>query len=162
MMKIKHRRTRYQQGSLTIESRKNGPDVWAYLWRESNSNGSRTQRKRIIGTKLEYPTKTAAWKAVEALQLDINAESATTSLLTVDQVIEHYKVTELADANSKTKEVYRYQLDKVISPKWGTYRLSDVKPIAVERWLGDMQAAPRHKSQNQGSDERPVSTCHAV
>jgi hypothetical protein len=77
---MRHKRTRYQRGSLTIERRTNGPDVWAYLWRESNSNGSRTQRKRIIGTKLEYPTKTAAWKAVEALQLDINADSATASL----------------------------------------------------------------------------------
>jgi integrase len=150
---MRHERTRYQRGSLTIERRINGPDVWAYLWRESNSSGSRTQRKRIIGTKLEYPTKTAAWKAVEALQLDINAESVTTSLLTVDQLVEHYKVTELADANSKTartKEVYRYQLDKVISPKWGAYRLSDVRPIAVERWLNDMQAAPGTKSKTKG------------
>jgi integrase len=150
---MRHRRKRYQTGSLTTEIRKTGPAVWAYSWRETANNGSTTQRKRIVGTKLEYPTKTAAWKAVEALQLDINAESATTSLLTVEQVIEHYKVTELADTNSKTartKEVYRHQLDKVISPKWGTYKLSDVKPIAVERWLGDMQAAPGTKAKTKG------------
>jgi integrase len=150
---MRHKRIRYQRGSLTTEKRTNGPDVWVYLWRESNPNGSRTQRKRIIGTKLEHPTKTAAWKAVEALQLDINAESAATSLLTVDQVIEHCKETELADTNGKTartKEVYRYQLDKVISPQWGTYRLSDVKPVAVERWLSNMRGAPGTKAKTKG------------
>ena len=32
------------------------------------------QRKRIIGTRKEYPTESAARKAIEALRLDINAE----------------------------------------------------------------------------------------
>ena len=45
---MRHKRIRYQRGSLTTEKRTNGPDVWVYLWRESNPNGSRTQRKRII------------------------------------------------------------------------------------------------------------------
>jgi integrase len=149
---MRHKRQRYQHGCLTTEPRSTGA-VWVYLWRETHPDGSRRQRKRTIGTKLEFPTKTAAWKAVEALQLDINAESTATSLLTVDQVIEHYKETELADTNRKTartKDVYRYQLDKVISPKWGTYRLSDVKPIAVERWLNDMQGAPGTKAKTKG------------
>lgn len=150
---MNHTRKRYQQGSLTIEKRKNGPDVWAYLWRETNSTGGRTQRKRIIGTKAEYSTKTAAQKAVEALQLDINASSATKSLLTVDQVIAHYKETELADSNRKTartKDVYRHQLEDVISPKWGEHRLHEVKPIAVERWLESLSVSPGSKAKTKG------------
>ena len=150
---MRHRRKRYQTGSLTTERRKTGPAVWAYSWRESTSNGSATQRKRIIGNKQEYPTKTAAWKAVEALQLDINAASAAKSLLTVDQVIGHYKETELADSNSKTtrtKDVYRHQLDDVISPKWGLHRLCEVKPIAVERWLEAMPLSPGSKAKTKG------------
>src|ERR1700749_3022066 len=113
---MRHKRKRYQTGSLTTERRKTGPAVWAYSWRETTSNGSTPQRKRIVGNKQEYPTKAAAWKAVEALQLDINADSAPKSLLTLDQVIGHYKETELADSNSKTtrtKDVYRHQLDDV-------------------------------------------------
>jgi hypothetical protein len=86
------------------EKRSNGrPDVWAYHWWESNPNGGRTQRKRIIGTKLEYPTKAAARKAVEGLQLDINAESVTKTLLTVNQTIAHYKGTELADLRQQNE-----------------------------------------------------------
>ena len=74
---MRHKRTRYQQGSLTIEKRKTGPDVWAYSWRESGPNNTRVQRKRIIGTKQEYPTKSSALKAVEGLQLDINLLTST-------------------------------------------------------------------------------------
>jgi integrase len=150
---MRHRRERYQAGSLTIEKRKTGPAVWAYSWRETASNGSTTQRKRIIGNKQEYPTKAAAWKAVEALQLDINADTASKSLLTVAQVIGHYKETELSDGNSKTtrtKEVYRHQLDDVISPKWGLHRLSEVKPIAVERWLEAMPLSLGSKAKTKG------------
>src|ERR1700686_5310898 len=103
-MKITHKRDRYQRGSLTTESRSNGPDVWVYRWRESIGKGRTVQRKRIIGTKQQYPTKTAALKAVEGLRLDINAEAVSTPghELTVDEVIAHYKEVELADSNSKT------------------------------------------------------------
>jgi integrase len=105
-----------------------------YRWREAVGNGRTVQRKRIVGTKKEYPTESNARKAVDALRLDINAEAVSTSSLTVDEVIAHYKGIELADTNRKTtrtKEVYRHQLDNVISPKWGSLRLSEVKPIAV-------------------------------
>jgi integrase len=149
---MRDRRKRYQRGSLTIEKRIDGP-VWVYHWRESHPGGSRSQRKRIVGTKREYPTKTDAWKAVAALELDINAETVSKSLLTVNQVIAHYEEIELADTNSKTrrtKDVYRHQLDNVIAPKWGSCLLKDVKRIAVERWLNDMQAAPGTKAKTKG------------
>ena len=153
-MTITHRRDRYQRGSLTIESRNSGPDVWVYRWREQAGNQS-VQRKRIIGTKQQYPTKTAALKAVAGLRMDINAEAVSSSGqdVTVDEVIAHFKDVELADSSSKTtrtKEVYRHQLDKVISPVWGSHRLSEVKPIAVERWLNEMPVAPGTRYKTKG------------
>jgi integrase len=149
---MRHTRKRYQKGSLTIEKRKTGSSVWVYSWREPGPNNSRVQRKRHIGTKQEYPTKSSALKAVEGLQLEINAEAVSSAPLTVAQVIAHYKDVELRDSSSKTartKAVYRYQLDNVISPTWGSHRLSDVKPTAFEKWLNDMPAAPgtRHKTK---------------
>jgi integrase len=146
-------RTRYQHGSLTIEERANGPYVWVYRWRESASGTKTVQRKRIIGTKKEYPTESAAWKAVDALRLDINAETVSTSALTIDEIIAHYTAIELADSNSKTartKEVYRHQLNSVISPKWGSHRLSEVKPVAVEKWLNEMPVAPGTRYKTKG------------
>jgi integrase len=146
------KRTRYQQGSLTIERRKNAQNVWVYRWREIG-NGKSIQRKRIIARKSEMPTRTAALKAVESLKLDINAEAVAASALTVRQLVEHYKEIELADGNTKTqrtKEVYRHQLEDIILPRWGEHRLSDVKPIAVEKWLNDMPVAPGTRYKTKG------------
>ncbi len=145
---ITHKRDRYQRGSLTIEGRANGPDVWVYRWRESIGKGQTAQRKHIVGTKKQYPTESSAWKAVDGLRLDINSESINASDMTVDELIAHYKRIELAATNKKsarTKQVYHYHLDTIISPRWGAYRLVEVKPVAVEKWLGEMTGAPGYR-----------------
>lgn len=152
-MNFTHTRDRYQRGSLTRESRNNSPDVWVYRWREPRHGGGTIQRKKIVGTKKQYPTEAAAWRAVDGLRLDINAEAVSVSDVTVDEVIAHYKNIELADTNSKTtrtKEVYLHQLDNVISPKWGSLRLSEVKPVAVEKWLNEMPVAPATRYKTKG------------
>jgi hypothetical protein len=41
-------RARYQNGSLTREKRKHGPDVWVFRWREDTPTG-RAKRKEIVG-----------------------------------------------------------------------------------------------------------------
>jgi integrase len=149
------RRTRYQQGSLTIETRKNGDKVWVYRWRESHASGQTLRRKQIVGSRKQFPTKAAAMRAVAGLQLDINTEAAANSQLamTIDQLIEHYRLTELNEANAKTtrtKEVYAHQLAKVISPGWGSYLLKDVKPVAVEKWLNGLPVAPGSRYKTKG------------
>ena len=150
---MNHQRKRYQHGSLTTEKRKTGPGVWVYRWREAGVTGALVQRKRIVGSKRDLPTKSAALKAVEGLQLDINVESANVGPVSIDQLILHYADVELADANSKTartKDVYRYQLDSVISPRWGSHRIAEVKSIAVEKWLNGMPGAPGTKAKTKG------------
>jgi integrase len=153
-MTITHRRERYQQGSLTIEKRKHHCSVLVYRWREPRHGGGSVQRKNIIGTKQQYPTKTAALKAVSGLRLDINScVAAPLRDVTLDEVIAHYKEIELADSNrntTRTKEVYRYQLEKVVSPKWGALRLSQVRPVAVERWLNEIPGAPGTRYKTKG------------
>ena len=152
-MKLMHKRDRYQRGSLTTESRSTGPDVWIYRWRESVTNGKSVKRKHIIGTKKQYPTESAAWRGVDALRLEINVEAVSASDITVDEVIAHYQSIELAETNSKTtrtKEVYRHQLENVVSPRWGGHRLSEVKPVAVEKWLNEMQVAPATRYKTKG------------
>jgi integrase len=148
-------RTRYQQGSLTTEKRKNGPDVFVYRWREMGADGQPTRRKQIVGLKSDFPSKAAARRSVEGLRLDINTEAVAVNSgpLTVNQLIEHYRLTELCDSNGKTtrtKEVYEHQLSSVISPRWGEHRLKDVKPIAVETWLNGMPVAPGTRYKTKG------------
>lgn len=149
------KRNRYQSGSLTLEERKNGPAVWVYRWRDTGADGQRTRRKQVVGTKAEFPTKAAAMRAVDGLQLDINSESVVvgSGSLTVAELVEHYKLTELGERTSKsarTKEVYTHQLDNIISPRWGKYRLRDVKAVAVEAWLRDLSGAPGSKNKTKG------------
>lgn len=149
------RRTRYQHGSLTIEKRKHGDKVWVYRWREIAAGGQTLRRKQIVGSRTQFPTKAAAMRAVAGLQLDINTEAASGNFsgMSIDQLIEHYRRTELNEANSKTtrtKEVYEHQLAKVISPQWGSYRLQDVKPVAVEKWLNSLPVAPGSRYKTKG------------
>jgi integrase len=148
-------RTRYQQGSLTIERRKNGAAVWVYRWRTVRPDGSYIRRKQIIGTKVEFPSKATARRAVAGLRIEINTESDSVigGPKTVEELIDHYTLTELSDSNSKTtrtKDVYRHQLVNVVSPRWGEHRLQDVKPVAVEAWLRGLSGAPGTKAKTKG------------
>ncbi len=149
-MSITHKRERYQSGSLTTEMRNNGPDVWVYRWREPSSNGQTTQRKRIIGNKKEYPTETAARKAVDALRLDINSEAVSASLMTIRELAEHYKKKELGEGcgkTARTRETYTQHLDDYIVPRWGMERLGDIKAFRVEAWLKTLDKADATKSK---------------
>src|SRR5579862_4743903 len=149
---MRHRRERYQRGSLTIEKRNNGSDVWVYRWREVGNNGSKIQRKQIIGTKKDFPTETAAWKAVEALQLNINVEAVSSAPMTIRQLVEHYCLIELAETSSKTprtREVYRQHIDSRILPRWADEKIGDVKAYTVETWLKSLPYAPATKAKSR-------------
>lgn len=144
------RAARYQNGSLTIEKRKAGPAVWVFRWRESTSQGS-VNRKRVIGSRAQFPTKREAMKAVEGLRLDINAEATVSHhrTVTVSDLWKHYEETELAGdrLSPSTKMVYRQHIRGYILPVWQDYRLQDVKAVPVERWLAELPYAPATKSK---------------
>ena len=46
--------SRLQQGSLLRLKRKAGPDVWVFRWYDE-TDGTRTYRKRTIGTVVRFP-----------------------------------------------------------------------------------------------------------
>jgi integrase len=147
-------RVRYQQGSLTIEARKNGPAVWVYRWREVRSGGDCTKRKVVVGSKLRFPTKAAAMKQVGSLGLEINSESpASGATKTVSELIDHYRQTELTDAGNKTARtvaVYEQQLRQYILHRWGGFYIGQVKTVAVEAWLRTLFGAPATKAKTRG------------
>src|SRR5207248_5042383 len=64
---VKFTRQRYQSGSLSREVRKAGPAVWIFRWRENATEG-RVYRKVVVGTIEQFPTKTAAKRAVETFR----------------------------------------------------------------------------------------------
>jgi len=147
-------RTRYQQGSLTTEKRKNGEELWVYRWREIGINGKSTRRKKIVGTKSQFPSKSAAMRQVEGLRLDINrtSTSGTNEALTIEQLVEHYKLIELAedsDKSARTKDVYRQHLNDFILPMWGSKHIGEIRAFAVEAWLKTLSYAPGTKAKTR-------------
>ena len=59
---------RYQTGHLRRAGRKSGPNVWEFLWRETDETGKRVHRTAIVGTIEQYPTEDLAWTAYRSFR----------------------------------------------------------------------------------------------
>ena len=63
----------------------------------------------------------------------------------------HYIDKELDEDHSSksysTRECCRTYLEQRISPRWGTYRLGDVRTVAVEDWLGSLTLSNASKAK---------------
>ena len=84
--------SRFQQGSLLKQKRKSGPDVWVFRWYDETS-GTRTYKKRNLGTVRDLPSRRDAEKAVAAFRANINVEVRVP--ITVSELIAHYRKHEL-------------------------------------------------------------------
>jgi integrase len=149
-----NRRTRYQQGSVQREGRRNGPDVWVFRWWESTSDGGSKRRKAIVGTVLTLQTEAAALRAARALRIDANQQAphAEGGASTIAELVAHYRLKELAGENQgrkafSTRAAYECYLKSWILPRWGSYRLDQVKPVAVEEWLDGIKRAKGTKAK---------------
>jgi integrase len=147
------RRTSYQKGSLRLADRKKKGKVWEFLWREVQVDGSIRRKHIVIGTLEEYPTESAAQGAADALRLNINKQTPQALIrnITLETLVKHYCQHELPDIFNKTRPApdaaddyrksyatqvtYDGYLRKWIVPRWGSYRLTDVKAVEVETWL---------------------------
>lgn len=92
--------------------------------------------------------------------VNINAESPRFNLepIIVQTLVEHYQEKELGDGSNKTFatcETYKGYFRKWILPRWGNYRLKDVKAVAVEEWL-------RSLVLSNGSKAKIRNIMHAV
>jgi integrase len=142
---VKFTRQRYQSGSLTKEKRKAGPAVWIFRWRENTPNG-RVNRKVIVGTVQEFPTKTAAHKAAEPLRSNAIADNHAVPL-TITQLVKHYTDNELPSKAYSTQRTVETSLNVWVTPKWGADRLSDVRTVEVENWLRGLSLANATKAK---------------
>ena len=149
-----NRRTRYQQGSVQREKRRSGPDVWIFRWREIGPEGKGKQRKAIVGTVTTLLTEASALKAAQALRIEANQQTPHTEGVprTIDELVSHYRLKELAGEDQgrkaySTRAAYDCYLKIWILPRWGGYRLDQVKPVAVEEWLASIKRARATKAK---------------
>ena len=147
---MKHQRKRYQQGSLTIESRENGPDVYVFRWREMSVSRI-VKRKRVLGTTKELTKAQAQRKADQYRQLaNTPPQMRDDASITVAELVKHYTERELCESSGKAVKVrkaYLYIFKNYILPKWGSLPLVAVKAVKVEDWLKSLDKANGTKAK---------------
>ena len=151
------RRTRYQKGSLQRVKRQKGPDAWIFRWYEIQGDGATRYRKTVVGNVGQYPTESAAQRAVAALRITINEITPQAELqrTSVETLVSHYLTTELPEDQTKAKVpkahstvlTYKRYLKKWILPKWGSYPVREMEPLAIENWLFGLKKANGTKAK---------------
>jgi integrase len=142
-----------QDGSVTVERRKQGPDVWCFRWREGGPDGRRIHRRIVLGTAEELKTIASARKAVVGLTHEINLNDVRirTGSITFADLSRHFQQRELVRGNTRiaysTRKAYEGYLKKWIEPRWGKYRLLEVRAVEVESWLKSLNRAPGTRSK---------------
>lgn len=133
--------TRRQKGGVNLDISSSGKRVWVFRWRETRLDGSRVQRKRVIGTIGQYRTKASAEKAARAFRLAL-LDRADVGLMqiTVKELVHHYRENELVDQGEhgkaySTRHRCESVLDSWILPRWEKLSLEQVRTVDVENWL---------------------------
>jgi integrase len=126
------RAQRHAHGSVRFDKRRK---TWNFLWYEAGA-----RRSKRIGTKQEYPTKAAAWKAVEHIRPQPRENGET-----VGDMMLRYQ-TERMPQRQSTARVYRSFLHNHILPKWGGTLISELRPREVELWLRGLGLSPKSKT----------------
>jgi hypothetical protein len=124
---------RHQHGHLRRAKRKRGPDVWEFLWREFSKDGRRRQdthnRKRE-----RVSHRVGRLNHIQSLKTNINKNRDFSALMKFEDVVGHYRQTELLAENKteKTKTTYLVYLRKWMLPTWGAEYLHNIKAVDVE------------------------------
>jgi integrase len=127
---------RHTSGSVRYDKRRK---TWNYLWYDGP-----TRRSKRIGTKQEFPTKAAAWKEVESLEIQAKPPDGDKGD-TVRSVVARYEAERMPSRQS-TVRVYRSFLNNHVLPKWADTRIQDVQPRPVELWLRELPLSPKSKT----------------
>ncbi|PYL74277.1 MAG: hypothetical protein DMF27_14820 [Verrucomicrobia bacterium] len=137
-----------QDGSVTVERRTRGPDVWCFRWREAGADGRRIHRRIVLGTAEELKNIASARKIVTGLRSEININDIRIrrESITLADLSRRFQQRELADRNPRiaysTKKAYAGCLEKWIEPRWGEYSLLEIRAVEVESWLKSLNRAP--------------------
>lgn len=108
------------------------------------------RRTRRIGTLAEYPSKSAARRAAQAIDSDSEIpEPKASKILTVKNLVDHYR-DERMPSRKDTRRSYEVWIRNHILPKWGTHAFSELEPRPVELWLRSLPLAAKSKTHIRG------------
>jgi integrase len=156
---MKFTRERFQNGSLRRVPRKTGPDVWEFRFRDHTKPGL-PMRQMTLST-VEYPTETAARRALQEQLLRINGSDAyiTQRSPTFGTVLDKFiaderlkeiksrRPGEVVDEGLKysTTTGYLSVIKLHLRPAWEGIQLTEIKPLPVQEWLKQLKLSRKTK-----------------
>lgn len=155
---MKFRRQRFQRGTLRRVARANNQWAWEYRYQDPNTG---TRKSMFISTE-KFPTQVAVERHLEAFVLKLNSENPALAILepTFDAVLDRFVDDErllevkrhrpgdecdLVGAVSYSTATSYLSVIKLVRAKWGATRITRIKPVQVQEWLRQMDAAPKTK-----------------
>lgn len=155
---MKFTRQRFQRGTLRKVARANNKWAWEYRYQDPTTG----KRKSMFLSTEKLPTQTAAERHLEAFVLKLNSENPTLAVLEptfasiLDRFIEEERMLEIKERRpgdraesegelSYSTVVSYLSVIKRVREKWGTTRITRIKPVHVQEWLKNLEAAPKTK-----------------
>jgi integrase len=113
----------------------------------------RRRRSKLIGTRQELPTKSAARRAAEALKPSLAASPSPvytpSKVPNVAEIVERYRAERMPERAS-TARGYNTIFRNHILPQWGQRTINNLPPREVELWLKSLSRAPKTRGHIRG------------
>ena len=155
---MKFTRQRYQRGYLRRVPRANNKSAWEYRYADPQTG----KEKSMYFSTEQFPTQTAVERHLESFVLKLNSDNPTLAVqeptfdALLDRFIREERLLEIkkvrpgescdnvGELSYSTASSY-LSVIKRVRAKWGTNRIARVKPMHVQEWLRNLEAAPKTK-----------------
>jgi integrase len=138
-------RKRFQRGQLLLRGRKH--PVWIGRWREDvieDGQIKRIQRKEILGTKADYPTRKLALRALEDRLANINQVAyRPRPVAKFAEFAEKWQRLVLSNLKPSSQPPIRSQLRKHLLPALGEVAMKDLTGELVQSFISDCDLSPK-------------------
>ena len=135
------KRARYKTGSVVFDKH---VGKWRLLqWVDGK------RRSQTIGTKEQYPTKSAALQAAESLKATVKVAATPTAVPTVNRLVEQYRVEKMPERFS-TRYGYEQWFTNHVLPRWKDSPITDLQARPVELWLHSLELSPKSRAAIRG------------
>ena len=139
-------RRRFQRGSILLRGKRK--QKWVGRWREDviNKQGEwlRINRKEVLGTKSDFPTKKLALRELERRIAPINgANYRALRIATFAEFAKIWKDNALTQHKQSTQLAVRSQLKKWLVPYFGTYAMREIGGQAIQMFVQRCTLAPK-------------------
>jgi integrase len=139
-------RRRFQRGSVLLRGKRK--QKWVGRWREDviNSQGQlvRINRKEVLGTKSDFPTKKLAMRELEVRIAPINSVNyRALRTATFAEFAEIWKNNALTQHKQSTQLAVRSQLKKWLVPYFGSCAMREVGGQTVQMFVQRCTLAPK-------------------